>query len=175
MKKNKKAVSTLKKLNKKLLSLGVLFVLLIVVVVVFFVIKNDQSDAIEYDNKAVDYQTSIAKPEGISGNSITFPGFRDTSIEEGSDKLYLMLVNPEFNQGNIQFTVYVDDAKKPTLTTKLVKPGKAISEIPLSKKLAIGTHKIRLEMLGYADDEQQTRLSGTTTTFDLNVVKKGDE
>lgn len=175
MKKNKKAAPTLKKVNKKVLSIGILSVLLVVVVVIFFVIKNDQSNAIEYDDTAVDYQTSIAKPEGISGNSITFPGFKDTMIEEGSDKLYLMLVNPEFNQGNIQFTVFLDDEKKPILETKLVKPGKAITEIPLTKKLVSGTHTIRLEMLGYADDEQKTRLSGTTTTFELNVVKKGDE
>lgn len=173
MKKNKKVVSTLKKSNKKLLSLGLGGVLLIVIVSLFLLLKNDKSSAIEYDGQAIDYETKIAKPEGISGNSISFPGFRETVIEEGSKVLHLALVNPEFNQGNIRFVVYLDEEQKPTLTTKLVKPGKAIKEIPIPKTLSVGTHKIHLEMVGYADNEEQSRLSGTNTEFDLIVVKKG--
>lgn len=160
--------------RKKKLLIGLLIVIVSVIgCVTFFLMKEEPTAALEYEKNAVEYETKINQPEALNKNTITFPGYGNMTIEEGTEILYIALVNPSFNKGNIKFNVSLDQETAPLLKTNLVTPGKAVTEVPLPKKIAVGKHTIKIEMLGYADDEGQTRLSGTSTSFELTVLKKG--
>ncbi|MGX7272484.1 hypothetical protein [Enterococcus haemoperoxidus] len=39
------------------------------------------------------------------------------------------------------------------MTTGLVKPGQAVTEVPMPKELPVGEHAVKLEMFGYTQDK----------------------
>lgn len=174
MKKRKK-----NKIKQKQLSIlmkyryfGIGFGLVLCVVAVFFFFfsqKGEETYAV--DGSAVKYEASIKRPEGLADNAITFPAYTDVQIKKGTDIFPVVLVNPEFNKAYIQFIVSIDKKKVPLLTTGLVEPGKAIIGVTLPKDLSEGDHEIHLDMLGYSEGKEPTRLSGTKTSFTLTIVE----
>ncbi|EOH96634.1 hypothetical protein UAW_01799 [Enterococcus haemoperoxidus ATCC BAA-382] len=157
--------------KRKRLIILISTVVAVTILLAFLFFRGLKTSAIHYDAQAVKYEAKIKKPENLPINSITFPGFRDIAIQEGDKVLYIALVNPSFNKADIQFKVTLNDRTTPILTTGLVKPGQAVTEVPLPKELPVGEHTVKLEMFGYTQDEVQQRLTGSQTTFKLQVLK----
>ncbi|MDR0922700.1 MAG: hypothetical protein LBM95_10010 [Lactobacillales bacterium] len=171
MRNNMKMKQFLKKYQTRILIGSIILLLLVLPLITYSLLskKEPSEEAVKEDKRAISYKSAIKKPIISEKDTITFPGYGNMSILEGTEKLAIALVNPSFNHGNIQFIVYLDDEKSPLLKTDIVIPGKAVTEVPLPKGLSVGKHKIKLEMLGFSDN--QTRLSGTTTSFELTVLK----
>lgn len=170
--KNKKQVKKqqITKLKYQVIGGSFALVLCIIAAVVFFLSQRaEESYAI--DDSAVEYTTAIKKPANIADNAITFPAYADVKIKKGTDIFPVVLVNPEFNKAYIQFIVSIDKKKVPLLTTGLIEPGKAIIGVTLPKELSEGDHEIHLDMLGYSEGKEPTRLSGTKTSFTLTIVE----
>ncbi|MBP2097242.1 hypothetical protein [Enterococcus rivorum] len=165
----------IKKNQRSVLLIAIVMTLVIAIVGGAFFLKGMKTSAIDYDEQATSYETRVKKPESIADGSISFPGFKSITIEEGGDKLYIALLNPSFNKADIQFIMTLEGREKPLLESGLVQPGKAITEVSLPKDLAVGEHKINLEMLGYTQDKEHSRLSGSKTSFTLHVKEKGRE
>jgi len=142
---------------------------LCVAAVLFFFFSQKGEETYAVDGSAVKYEASIKKPEGLADNVITFPAYADVQIKKGTEIFPIVLVNPDFNKAYIQFVVSIDRKKVPLLTTGLVEPGKAITGVTLPKDISEGNHEIHLEMLGYSQGKEPTRLSGTKTSFMLTV------
>ncbi|WP_086314457.1 hypothetical protein A5821_002028 [Enterococcus sp. 7F3_DIV0205] len=149
---------------------GSFAVVLCIGVFVFFFLSQRAEESYAVDDNAVSYEVAIKKPDGIEGNAITFPAYADTKIQKSTEDFPVVLANPDFNKAYIKFIITIDDNKIPLLTTGLVEPGKAIIGIPLPKDLKEGDHKIYIEMLGYSQVKEPTRLSGTKTSFTLTIV-----
>lgn len=92
-----------------------------------------KTSAIDYDERATSYETRMRKPESIADGSISFPRFKSITIQAGVNKLYIALLNPSFNEADIQFIMTLEGRDKPLLESGLVKPGKAITEVSLPK------------------------------------------
>lgn len=148
---------------------GSFAIVLCIVVFVFFFLSQRAEESYAVDDTAVKYETSIKRPADIADNAITFPAYADVQIKKGTEIFPIVLVNPDFNKAYIQFVVSIDRKKVPLLTTGLVEPGKAITGVTLPKDISEGEHEIHLEMLGYSQGKEPTRLSGTKTSFMLTV------
>lgn len=156
--------------NKKKKHLLLLLLLLIVALGTYFFFRQSP-ESLGFDSSAKKYDSKIKKPEEWSQSRIAFPAFKEMSIEEGTDKLYIALANPSFNEANLQFSLRIEPEKSPFFETKLVKPGEAITEVPIPK-LAAGEYKVQLKMNAYAPNDDSVRLNGTETFFSLTVLKK---
>lgn len=157
-----------KKGKKKWLLLLLLLISLVAGGLYYY--KN--SDFLGFDNSAEKYEGKIKEPKEWSTSRVAFPAFKSVRALEGSETLYIALVNPSFNEANIQFTVSLDGVEEPLLVTKLVRPGEAVKEVQLPKDLKAGVHKIRLKMRAFAPGDDSIELSGTETDFDLTLLTK---
>ncbi|MGX6961712.1 hypothetical protein [Vagococcus xieshaowenii] len=157
--------------NKKWLVL-VLLLLVVGCGFFFYTKQSEDSNGLKKDQNAQAYKSKIKKPEDWAKEEIAFPSYNQINVEEGAKQAYVALLNPEFNDANMQFIVTMDDQKEPLLESGLVEPGQAITTIDLPQDLAVGEHTVHLHMKGYTTDEEPTELNGTRTNFTLMVLKK---
>jgi len=85
--------------------------------------------------------------------------------------MYIALENPSFNDANLQFKIIIDNNEKNAYQSGLVKPGEAITEVPIPNNLTVGEHNIRLEMRGFAPNDSKTQLNGTNVDFKMHVLE----
>lgn len=124
-----------------------------------------------FDKSAKAYKSKIKKPEEWAEDQIAFPAYKDVKVIKGSDKMYIALENPSFNDANLQFKIIIDNNEKNAYQSGLVKPGEAITEVPIPNNLTVGEHNIRLEMRGFAPNDSKTQLNGTNVDFKMHVLE----
>lgn len=164
----------MKKNKLKTIIIGI-FLLILITIGSFFLFSHGNNDnLLKFDESAKTYKSKIKKPEEWSKDKIAFPAFKEIKVVEGTDKLYIALENPSFNEAYLQFTLYLDNSKSDFYQSGLVKPGQAITEVPLNPNLKPGTHNIELAMRAYAPNDNKTSLNGTNVNFKLQVLEKGD-
>lgn len=135
----------------------------------FFNPKTEEVNELTYEKKVVKYTGKIARPENFTPDNISFPGFAPIKIKEGTKELLIDLVNPEFNEVDIQFIVILGE-KDILLNSGLVAPGEAITRVALPKKLKKGEYNLSVEMKGFAKDKNHTRVTGTNNKILLEVI-----
>lgn len=131
--------------------------------------KKEESEELNYEKNVVKYAGKIERPVNFSPNNISFPGFAPIKIKEGAKELFIDLVNPEFNEADIQFIVMLNE-EDVLLNSGLVAPGEAITRVPLPKKLKKGAYTLSVEMKGFARDKNHTRVTGTNNKISLEVM-----
>lgn len=152
-----------------------IIILILITIGAFFLFSHGNNQSLlGFDESAKTYTGKIKRPEEWTKEKIAFPAFKEVKAIEGSDKLYIALENPSFNEAYLQFTMYMDNSNAPIYESGLVKPGQAITEIPLNSPLEPGTHNIKLEMKAYAPGDNKTSLNGTNVDFQLQVLEEGE-
>lgn len=126
----------------------------------------------EFDKSAKVYKSKIKKPEEWAEDQIAFPAYKDIKVIKGSKKKYIALENPSFNDANLQFKLIIDNNEQAAYKSGLVKPGEAITEVPIPDNLTVGEHNIRLEMRGFAPNDNKTKLNGTNVDFKMYVLEE---
>lgn len=127
--------------NKKrnLIIAGGIFVVVIVAVVIYFLVKQDSKDpAFSPDldeNAKVQTDMIREKPEGIR-----IPGYPRITISADTKDVTMNLQNPEGNPCYFTFEIVLTDEEETIYTSKLVEPGKAITDVTLSHALEKGEY-----------------------------------
>lgn len=162
----------MKQKRKRIIIATIITIVLVILASIFYVQKNNDKPLLDFDKSAKTYKSKIKKPEEWAEDRIAFPAFKEVKVVQGSDKAYMALENPSFNEAYLQFSLFLNGEKTPFYESGLVKPGKAITEIPLPKKLSVGSHVIKMSMKAYAPNDDKTTLNGTNTSFVLQVLKR---
>ena len=119
--------------NKKriLMMAGSIFVVVIVAVVVYFLVRQDSKDPAfspDLDENAIVQTDGIKeKPEGIT-------------ISADTKDVTMNLQNPEGNPCYFTFEIILTEGEETIYTSKLVEPGKAITDVTLSRALEKGEY-----------------------------------
>lgn len=127
--------------NKKrnLIIAGGIFVVVIVAVVIYFLVKQDSKDpAFSPDldeNAKVQTDMIREKPEGIR-----IPGYPRITISADTKDVTMNLKNPEGNPCYFTFEIVLTEGEETIYTSKLVEPGKAITDVTLSHALKKGEY-----------------------------------
>ena len=125
--------------NKKriLMMAGSIFVVVIVAVVVYFLVRQDSKDPAfspDLDENAIVQTDGIKeKPEGIR-----IPGYPRITISADTKDVTMNLQNPEGNPCYFTFEIILTEGEETIYTSKLVEPGKAITDVTLSRALEKG-------------------------------------
>lgn len=145
-----------KTMRLPILLLAVLLLVLISVLTAFLFIKETGG---LIDSGAVDY----TPPEGLvaegSENSIAIPGYSYVYVEAGTDVAYVALWNPAGNPCYFKYIFTTEDGEK-LYESGLIPPGKAVTEVQLSKKIPSGEQKLLIEVKTYSLSDQETPLNG---------------
>lgn len=118
---------------------GSIFVVVIVAVVVYFLVRQDSKDPAfspDLDENAIVQTDGIKeKPEGIR-----IPGYPRITISADTKDVTMNLQNPEGNPCYFTFEIILTEGEETIYTSKLVEPGKAITDVTLSRALEKGEY-----------------------------------
>lgn len=116
------------------------------------------------DANAKEYTPKNAPAVQADPNHIVLPGYDDLKMKAGSDMLYVSLWNPSSNPCNFQFEISLKNGEK-LYESKLVAPGKAITQVKLNRKFKKGVYDIVISMNAFSlNDDHQKMNSGKVNT-----------
>ena len=127
--------------NKKriMMMAGSIFVVVNVAVVVYILVRQDSKDPAfspDLDENAIVQTDGIKeKPEGIR-----IPGYPRITISADTKDVTMNLQNPEGNPCYFTFEIILTEGEETIYTSKLVEPGKAITDVTLSRALEKGEY-----------------------------------
>ena len=103
------------------------------------------------ETEAQDWDASAMAPASpVPG--IQIPGYDTVYFPEGADEVPMTLYNPQDNPCYFVFTLFADGAEEPLYTSDYIEPGKAVTQIQLSQRLAAGEHSLTIHIDTYALD-----------------------
>ena len=146
---------------------GGIFVVVIVAVVVYFLVRQDSKDpAFSPDLD----ENAIVKTDGIKEKPevIRIPGYPRITISADTKDVTMNLQNPEGNPCYFTFTLVLKDTDETIYQSKMVEPGKAITQITLSKELSAGEYPAILKISTAALDDGRA-MNGANVETVLNV------
>ena len=77
---------------------------------------------------------------------IKIPGYPSITIEADKKDVQMNLMNPEGNPCYFTFEIVLNDTDETIYTSKMVEPGKAITEVTLDKALAAGEYPATIKI-----------------------------
>lgn len=111
------------------------------------------------DQAAMDF----TPPEGLdvdgSGSSIGIPGYSKVYVEAGTDIANVTLWNPKSNPCYFRYTLITEDGEV-LYESGLIPPGKAVSEIKLSKRIPEGEQNITMNIDTFSLEDHETPMNG---------------
>lgn len=94
----------------------------------------------DIDPNAGDYTGNQPEDKGGEAKGIKIPGYPSIALPANTKDVKVALLNPEGNSCYFKFELVLDDTNEVLYTSKLVPPGKAITNITLSRALAAGEY-----------------------------------
>lgn len=122
------------------------------------------------DKRAKDYSLKVKKDKNWTPKTLVFPSYDDIKISEGDSKAYVALCNPSINKAKFKYTIKRMDTQETLLKTGYIQPGKAVTEIPMSKNLKVGEYPLLFEIRAF--NQSGKELNGTNLKLKLIVYKK---
>lgn len=136
-----------------------------------FILLNQKSDAFLDENVKV-FESDIKRDKDWGDARILIPGFETLYMDEGSDELYIALVNPEGNPCYFQYSLYMDGSEKEILKTGMIPPGQAVTTVKMPNKMKEGTSELTIKIRAYSLDDHETELNGAEMKATLLVLGK---
>lgn len=124
------------------------------------------------DENAVDFSPVNGEKIDPDPNHIAFPAYQDMKIEAGTDILHVALWNPKKNTCYFKFTITEKDSKKVLYESKLVAPGKAIKEVPLSEVIPVGSREVVVSVDTFDLEDEEVPLNSARVEVKLIGVQR---
>lgn len=100
---------------------------------------SDAADP-DIDPNAADYTGAQPEDNGGASEGIKIPGYPSITLPADTKDVAVAFLNPEDNPCYFTFELVLTDTQETLYTSKLVPPGKAITQITLSRALAAGEY-----------------------------------
>lgn len=107
--------------------------------------KGDSDSAFEPDlDPNAKVQTEEAVDEKPTG--IRIPGYPSITIEADQPEVTMNLMNPEGNPCYFTFEIVLKETDETIYTSKMVEPGKAITDVTLNQALPAGKYPVIIKI-----------------------------
>ena len=110
--------------------------------------SSSQNGNLDIDENAGDWngQTLPDKTEDAPAVGIKIPGYPSITLPKDQKTVNVALVNPEGNPCYFTFELVLKDTGETLYQSKLVPPGKAITEITMSRALSAGEYNATIKI-----------------------------
>lgn len=126
----------------------------------------------DIDPAIADYVSELKRPKDLDKSQIAVPGITSIVMDADTDRIKGdILINPKGNPCYFKYSIVLKDTKEVLYESKLVPPGKGISEVKLNRKMTQGNYKITLRIHTYDLKEYDTELNGAEIDSELRVLK----
>ena len=148
-------------ISKKTLSLSLIVLLLLIAGVVTLALNwnnwfgdipdgpsSSQTGDLDIDPGAVDWdgQKLPDKTDDAPAAGIKIPGYPSITLPKDQKTVNVALLNPEGNPCYFTFEIVLKDTGESIYKSKLVPPGKAITEITMSRALTAGEYDATIKI-----------------------------
>ena len=148
-------------ISKKTLSLSLIVLLLLIVGVVTLALNwnnwfgiapdgpsSSQTGNLDIDENAGDWNGGKLpdKTDNAPAAGIKIPGYPSITLPKNQKTVNVALLNPEGNPCYFTFEIVLKDTGESLYKSKLVPPGKAITEITMSRALPAGEYDATLKI-----------------------------
>lgn len=104
----------------------------------------------DIDDNAQDWNSNLPNDDDKStankGEGIAIPGYPSIELPKDTKDVQLVLLNPEGNPCYFTFELVLKDTNETIYKSKQVSPGKAITNLTLSKPLSEGTYQATIKI-----------------------------
>lgn len=109
---------------------------------------TSQNGNLEIDEGAGDWngQQLPDKTDDAPAAGIKIPGYPSITLPKDQKTVNVALLNPEGNPCYFTFEIVLKDTGESLYKSKLVPPGKAITEITMSKALSVGQYEATIKI-----------------------------
>ena len=110
--------------------------------------SSSQNGDLEIDENAGDWNGGELpdKTDDAPSVGIKIPGYPSITLPKDQKTVHVALVNPEGNPCYFTFELVLKDTGESLYKSKLVPPGKAITEITMSKALSAGQYNATIKI-----------------------------
>lgn len=131
---------------------------------------SGQAGKLDIDPGAGEW-TQSAPPgkDGGSSAGIAIPGYPSIKLPANTKEVQVALLNPEGNPCYFQFEIVLKDGGESLYQSKLVPPGKAVTNLTLSRGLAAGEYEATIQIFTTSLSDGQTPMNGANVETILIV------
>lgn len=97
-------------------------------------------NSVDIDPNAGDWTGSKPEDQEPSSKGIKIPGYPSITIAADSKNVTMALLNPEGNPCYFKFEIVLKDTDETIFESKYVEPGKAITDVELTRPLSAGEY-----------------------------------
>lgn len=133
--------------------------------------KTTSHDNPDIDPGAKDWNGGTLPDKDETGGAkkgIQIPGYPSIALPAGKTDVQVALLNPDGNRCYFTFEIVLDDTGETIYTSKMVPPGKAVTNITLSKPLSAGNYKATIKITT-ASVEDLSPMNGANVQTELIV------
>ena len=110
-------------------------------------VQTSQPDtSVDIDPNAGDWTGSKPEDKQPSSKGIKIPGYPSITIAADSKNVTMALLNPEGNPCYFKFEIVLKDTDETIFESKYVEPGKAITDVELTKPLSAGEYPATIKI-----------------------------
>ena len=139
--------------NKIFIVIIICLCAVIIAGLIYFMKLKGGSDSAFKPDLDSNAKTQTADDTGEKPTGIRIPGYPSITIEADKKDVQMNLMNPEGNPCYFTFTLVLKDTDETIYQSKMVEPGKAITQITLSKELSAGEYPAILKISTAAMDD----------------------
>ena len=101
---------------------------------------SQPENSVDLDPNAGTWEGSKPEDKGGASQGIKIPGYPSITIAADSKNVTMALLNPEGNPCYFKFEIVLKDTDETIFESKYVEPGKAITDVELTKPLSAGEY-----------------------------------
>lgn len=137
---------TKKKSKKWIWILCILIIIAVIGIILFVKLGRKKKDSdfnpnLDPNAGAISDNMDMEEPEGIR-----IPGYPSITIKAGEEKVKMNLMNPENNPCYFTFEIVLNETGETIYTSKMVEPGKAITNVTLNRALEKGEYEATIKI-----------------------------
>ena len=122
----------------------------------------------DIDPNAKDYENSDPKDEGGAAEGIAIPGYPSIRLPANARDVQVAFLNPAGNPCYFTFELALKESGESLYTSKLVPPGKVVTDITLSRALKPGEYNATIK-ISTSSLEDQSPMNGANVETVLIV------
>lgn len=132
--------------NKILIIIIICLCAVIIAGLVYFLKMKGGSDSAFTPDLDPNAKTQTAEDTAEKPTGIRIPGYPSITIEADKKEVQMNLMNPEGNPCYFTFEIVLNDTDETIYTSKMVEPGKSITDVTLDKALAAGEYPATIKI-----------------------------
>lgn len=150
--------------NKRIWLLGTIGLIVIMLGIggFFFAGRNTLSGGKKIEKNTIEWNQDMDSAD--KNAEIQIPYYSDIYMEEGTDSIDMVLVNPKENECYFAYAFILRETGEEIYRSDLIEPGRALDKVKLNKKMESGKYKLNILVDTYSMKDQKVLNNAIVST-----------